>query len=146
MGRMGYDSGVSRVPRRLLHSLESDLRVSFAVLFGSRAENMARPDSDWDVAVFLDPSLDAGAAFEFRRGLLAALSPDLDVDLVVLNEAPPLLAAKALTGQRLLVRDPSAFVRFFVKTLSMVEDDRHFARIHARARRARLREGRFGRP
>jgi predicted nucleotidyltransferase len=120
--------------------------VRFALLFGSRASGQARPASDWDLAVYLDDALSSEARFAFRRDLIAELRPAIAVDLIVLNDAPPLLAAAALRGERLLVRDPTAFARFFVKTLGLAEDDRHFARIHAAARRERLREGRFGRP
>ena len=134
------------VREQLRTQLGADRRVIFALLFGSRAWGRSRPDSDWDLAVYLDDTLDADARFAFRRDFLANLRPAIPVDVVVLNDAPPLLAAEALRGERLLVRDPTGFVRYFVKTLGLAEDDRHFARIHAAARRERLREGRFGRP
>ena len=42
---------------RIRDLVSSDPLVAFATLFGSRASGRARPDSDWDVAVFLDESL-----------------------------------------------------------------------------------------
>ena len=65
---------------------------------------------------------------------------------IVLNDAPPLLAHRALSGRRLLVRDKTALVRFFVKTMSMAEDDRFYSQIHLQAQLRRIEEGRFGRP
>jgi hypothetical protein len=53
---------------------------------------------------------------------------------------------RALCGRRLLVRDKRALVRFFVKTMSMAEDDRYYSQIHEQALHRRIREGRFGRP
>jgi hypothetical protein len=91
-------------------------------------------------------ALTSDARFAFRRDFVADLRPGILVDLVVLNDAPALLAAEALRGERLLVRDATAFVRYFVRMLGFVEDERYFARIHAAARRKRLREGSFGRP
>ena len=120
--------------------------VVFALLFGSRAGGRPRPDSDWDVAVYLRDDLTAEERFKIRLRLMA----DLDVlgraDIVILNEAPPLLAHRALQGQRLVVRDPAALVRFTVRATSLAEDARYWSEIHLQARLRRLQEGRFGRP
>lgn len=64
--------------------------VSFALLFGSRAGTTARPDSDWDVAIHLDPGLDERRRFEIRRQLSGELAGAARVDVVVLNDVPPL--------------------------------------------------------
>jgi len=120
--------------------------VIFATLFGSRAEGRARPDSDWDVAVFVEPAQDAGGRLAVARRIVARLAPAIDVQVVLLNEAPTLLALRALQGETLLVRDSAAWVRFYVRTCGDAEDARYYARIHERAMRQRLREGRFGRP
>jgi predicted nucleotidyltransferase len=128
------------------HALCEEPSVQFALLFGSRAGKRARPDSDWDLAVYLDPRLSERERFDLRRRLGATLAPALDVDPVVLNDAPPLLAKRALGGRPLLMRDRSAFVRFFVHALGQAEDQSYFDALHARARRERLERGAFGRP
>jgi hypothetical protein len=66
--------------------------------------------------------------------------------LVVLNDAPPLLGQRALQGQRVLVEDPVAYVRFFVRTDAAAGDERYWRQIHMDACKRRLEEGRFGRP
>lgn len=134
-------------PPDILHRrLEAVDEILFAYLFGSRAGGRPRPDSDWDVAVFLDPALSARERFDIRRRLTVDLEDLGRVDVVVLNDAPPLLAHRALSGRRLVVRDKTALVRFFVKTMSMAEDDRYFSQIHQQAQLRRIEEGRFGRP
>jgi predicted nucleotidyltransferase len=120
--------------------------VVFAVLFGSRGRGTERPDSDWDVGVLLDPHLDDAERFRIRRQLIAALEPSERTDVVVLNDAPPLLAHRALQGRVLYVGDRAQYVRFFVRTMAEAEDASYWNRVHARARQRRLEEGRFGRP
>lgn len=140
---------LSQVPSGALATIQSrlaaDPSVLFAILFGSRASGSPRADSDWDLAVFLDPSLDGPHRASKRAHLIAELDPEYRVDLVVLNDAPPFLAHRALCGERLFVRDQSAYVRFFVHTLALAFDESHWNEIHERARRRRLAEGSFGR-
>lgn len=131
---------------RIVEALVARPEVVFAVLFGSRANDRARPDSDWDIAVFLDEALDASSRFRVRRELAAALEPDITVDVVVLNDAPPLLAHRGLTGDLLVDRDRAQYVRFFVRTLGASHDEAYARRIHADARRERLIAGSHGRP
>jgi predicted nucleotidyltransferase len=131
--------------------LERRSEVLFALLFGSRArrERPPRPGADWDVGVFLSESLGARERFDLRRRLLADLEEVAgagNVDLVVLNEVSPLLGHRALQGERLVVRDEIAYVRYFVRTLAASGDEAFYRDLHRRARRARLGEGTFGRP
>lgn len=120
--------------------------ILFALLFGSVAHGSQRPDSDLDVGVYADHSLTARQRFDLRLSVAAALEDLGKPDVVVLNDAPPLLAHRALQGKLVVTRDRQAYVRFFVRTVSMSEDERHFRTIFARARQARVSERRFGRP
>jgi predicted nucleotidyltransferase len=120
--------------------------VRFALLFGSRASGRARADSDWDVAIHLDPALERDERARVRARLIAALEPRDRVDVVLLEEAPALLGHRALQGRILLMRDRELYSRFFVRTLALAGDEAHWNELHARARRRRLEEGRFGRP
>ena len=126
--------------------LEAFPEVLFALLFGSRAERTARPDSDLDLALFLPPAMAARERLDRRLRIAAALEDLGPADVVVLNDAPPLLAHRALRGVTVLMRDRKAYVRFFVRTLAEAEDERYWREIHRRARLERLKEGRFGRP
>lgn len=120
--------------------------VLFAFIFGSRARGTPRPDSDLDVAVFLDPNMTSKERWDTRLRLHAELEDLGPVDVVVLNDAPPLLAHRALMGEPVEIRDRTAYVRFFVQTMGLAEDDRYFQEVHRAARLRRLQEGRFGRP
>lgn len=120
--------------------------VTFALLFGSRVSGRPRPDSDWDVAVYLDPGLDARQRFALRCRLAAELEDLGPIDLVVLNDATGLLGDRALRGEKLLVRDRAALVRYTVRTLGRADDERYWLDIHSRGMRRRIEEGTFGRP
>ncbi|MFO1162541.1 MAG: nucleotidyltransferase domain-containing protein [Reyranellaceae bacterium] len=71
---MSPDIGLAREYKRRVVDAFHD-RVAKVVLFGSRARGDARPDSDWDIAVFLKdaPTLD-------DRYRLTDLGTDLLVD------------------------------------------------------------------
>jgi predicted nucleotidyltransferase len=85
-----------------------------AYLFGSQAEGRAHRESDVDVGVLL-PRGEAGDArerFDARVELTSYLIGELhrnDVDVVVLNDAPPQFARRIVTGGRRILRnDPAA--------------------------------------
>ncbi len=61
-------------------------RIERVVLYGSRARGDARPDSDYDVAVFLRDPIDFG--LESQR--LAAIETDILLDTGALIGAMPL--------------------------------------------------------
>ena len=126
--------------------LEAEADIKFALLFGSVARGEQGPNSDLDVGVYVDERLAARERFDVRLSVAAALEDLGQPDVIVLNDAPPLLAHRALQGKPILTRDKRAYVQFFVRTLALAEDERYFRAIFARARRGRVREGRFGRP
>lgn len=130
---------------RITAELVAEPAVRFALLYGSRAEGRPRPNSDWDVAVYLDPMLDSRGRLQVRLRLSAALAPELDLDCAVLNDAPALLAHRALRGRVLMKRDASAYVRFFVRTLAAAQDERYYRELHRAARARRLEGGTYGR-
>ncbi len=138
------ESSIGR--QRIARALEQTPGVLFATLFGSRVSDRPRADSDWDVAIFLDEGLDAPEREAISARLIAALEPTTAVDVVILNDAPALLARRALDGDPIVVSDRRAWVRFFVNTLAAAGDEAYWRRLHADARERRLAEGRFGRP
>ncbi|CAN5330736.1 hypothetical protein BH23ACT9_BH23ACT9_34470 [soil metagenome] len=88
----------------LLRRTLRDHGVVFALLFGSRVDGSAGPDSDIDVAVWAPAPLDVWQL----GGDLADV-----VDLVDLRTAPDGLAGRiAMTGVVLLDEDPPARIRW----------------------------------
>jgi predicted nucleotidyltransferase len=97
--------------KELQRALEADERVTYAILFGSSARGSRREESDLDVAIGLAPGARLGA-----RELGALISTleraaGHEVDLVLLDEAPPAVAYRVFRdGSPLLVRDRAALV------------------------------------
>ena len=107
---------LSSIAARLGDFFESrpELPVVSAYLFGSHAEGRAHRESDVDVAVLLDWKAcpHRGGRSELRVTLTSELIAALhhnEVDLVVLNDAPPLLGRRIVTeGRRVFCREPAA--------------------------------------
>jgi predicted nucleotidyltransferase len=96
---------------RLRSLLESEPRIAYALLFGSRARQRVNVHSDTDVAV----ALTRGASLSVREigDLVSRLETVAGgpVDLVLLDEAPPGLAYRIFRdGRVLLERDRKALV------------------------------------
>lgn len=97
---------------------QSRFGVVSAYLFGSHGAGRAHRESDIDVAVLLDwrrhPSREE--RFEARVRLGSELIDALDsneVDVVILNDAPPLLGRRVVTeGRRVFLADPEADLRY----------------------------------
>ena len=94
---------------RLVRALEPRGEVLEAYLFGSHATGLAQPHSDIDVAVYVDAPQTAGAAYGYAAELTAHLMAALrsnEIDVVILNQAPPVLYHRVLRdGRRILARD-----------------------------------------
>ena len=100
--------------------------IQAAYIFGSVAQGRARPDSDLDIAVLLDRPIPDARALRYRLKLAGDLGAALhrnDVQLVILNDAPPLLAHRVLSrGVLVFERARVARVRFHVETARRYED------------------------
>ena len=90
--------------------------------FGSAQDGTVDPGSDVDIAVLFEsaPSLDTQIA------LLAELQEALqfeDIDLVVLNDANPILRFEAISGRPLFCRDLERRAGFASLTAREYEDE-----------------------
>lgn len=101
--------------------LFADTPVVLAYLFGSRAKGRVHSRSDVDVAVLLDEGLSPVEQGQWQLELISRLTDALhtdDIDLVILNRAPPFLRHQVIKArQRLYVRDEDERVRFEVETM-----------------------------
>ena len=125
---------------RLRDALRDVPGLASGYLFGSVALGREHRQSDVDVAVLVDRRTYPTPAdrFELRLTLLATLRPatSRDIDLVVLNDAPPQLARRIMTeGRRLLELDPDLDRAHLRVVLSRAADIEPFLR---RARAIKL--------
>ncbi len=134
---------------RLKASLEGRPEVLEAYLFGSRARGDDGPHSDLDVAVTLAKGTAPEPPFGHAARLAADLMADLGesrVDVVVLNDAPPLLYHRVLRdGVRVLSRDLPATTTREGRALSRYCDYVPQVALIDAAHGARIARGAFGR-
>lgn len=103
--------------------------VLAALVFGSAAAGRLRPDSDLDIAVLFPAQAvpDALAAVELRERLTQFASRD--VDLVVLNQAPPILAFQAIKNGRIIAcHDQHAYQCYVMRLISEYADFKRIRR------------------
>jgi predicted nucleotidyltransferase len=131
--------------------LESYFRqypITLVYLFGSRGAGRARADSDIDIAVLLKETPGSEGRASLKMDLLDGLSRlyrSDQIDLVILNEAPPLLAHEVLQkGILLYCTDEDVRIEFQVRTVREYEDTAQLRKIQFEAMITRLKQGTFG--
>lgn len=145
----------SRVPpvdaaarRRLASALDREGVVA-AMLIGSQARGEAGPLSDVDVAVWHEPGLDPSPRLRLQLDLIKAAEGALgtdEIDIVMLNRAPPLMRQRAIRDAvRLVERDPDERVRLETRAILDYCDTAPLRAVLGRALRRRIEEGTFGR-
>ncbi len=122
-------------------ALEPMPQVVAALLFGSRARGSARDDSDVDVAILLRAAPRDEGRYRVVRELLDAFYGHVSseqLDLVLLNDAPPALAFQVLKhGTMVVCRDDVAMHRFRVRTYRVHADYEPVERLFRRVTRER---------
>jgi len=135
---------VDRAALSTFFAAQADVRLAY--LFGSQARGTPGPLSDVDLAVVLDPP---GVAHGARRDDLNARLMEVlgrnDVDLVLADQAPPLLRHRIARGICLYARVPVEAARFAVDALRRYEDTRPLRAAAAAAQDRRLALGQFAR-
>ena len=128
--------------------LEPHVEIQEAYLFGSWARGEAEPHSDIDVAVYVDASCVPESTFGYAAELTTELSAALGsnaIDLVLLNDAPPVLYHRVLRdGFRIFSRDLSATTSREGHALSRYCDYGPQLEKIDQAHQRRLRRGEFG--
>lgn len=120
---------VSRDPlNKLRDLLAATTGLEFAVLVGSRADNRARPDSDWDIALqwrSVTPWMQrVGDQETLRRQIADTLGTSADhIDLIdLLNVNLAMRANVAENGRALKGEDTLAWAHFLTRTWRELED------------------------
>lgn len=135
---------------RLNTYLASRAEVLFAYVFGSTARGDDRPDSDVDVAVFIDPRMVDSLPASYRSIILAGLISCLgrnDIDLVLLNVAPTVLSHRVLRDGRLLLsRNEAQRVEFAERVMRNYFDTAYLRRLWQESIARSVKDGTFGKP
>lgn len=118
-------------------SKRSDVIMAF--VFGSRAKGEAVKISDWDIAVYFKPLSDIIERENDRDypeedkiwgDLIEILETD-NVDLIVLNRAPANIAASAINGFSLVIKDRKLYLEFMLAVTREAEDFRQTSKEYA---------------
>jgi predicted nucleotidyltransferase len=121
--------------------------VALAYLFGSQAEGKAGPLSDVDVAVLLGAQVERKQWLQVQLDLIGALVGLFhrgDVDVVILNEATPVLAHEVVQSGRVVYEtDPGTRVDFELSVLRRYVDTAPLRRLQDRRLLERVEEYRL---
>ena len=95
------DAGVlTGVESEIICKAVAPINPAAVYLFGSRVAGKQRADSDYDIAILAQRPVSASSRYALQTELARRLGQD--VDLVVLNDASPIVARQVLTRGRLL--------------------------------------------
>ena len=129
----------------ITETLKGRLEVTLAYLFGSWAKGTARENSDIDIAVLIDGAPGKTCRGSVQLELISELADDR-VDLVILNDASPLLQHQVLKhGVKLFSRDRAKQVDYVYRAITRYLDTIHLRRVQDGIMHRHIKEGRFGR-
>jgi len=107
--------------KKLLEYLPVQHDILITFVFGSFASGDMTAMSDLDIAILFDGKIDFFRVESIREELTDLLG--IDVDIVVLNTAAPVIKMQILKKGRLLyVRERRAYNEFFVTTVKEYDD------------------------
>ena len=119
--------------------------IAAAYVFGSVASGRTRPGSDIDVAFLLDSEAAKRRPLKYRTDLVVDAGAALEtfnVDVVLLNDAPPALAHNVLTkGKLVFERSRSSRIAFQVRNLNRFMDLVPLHQVHLQYLKKRYDKG-----
>jgi predicted nucleotidyltransferase len=101
---------------------EATPKVIAAWAFGSAQNGQISVGSDADIGVLMESSPSLDEQIDLLAKLQAALQFE-DIDLVILNEANPILRFEAISGRPLFCRDAGRRAEFASLTAREYEDE-----------------------
>jgi predicted nucleotidyltransferase len=138
---------LASIERVVIPFLESRRDVLAAYIFGSIVTGRARHDSDVDIAVLVSDKVMRRDSFQYRLGMMTELMRILkrdDVDLILLNKAPSLLAHRVLKkGKLIFERSASARVAFQVRTVNRYLDSQPMRNLYLAYLKKHARKGKI---
>jgi predicted nucleotidyltransferase len=117
--------------RELMRYFEERTDIAFAFLYGSHARGTATRHSDVDIALYFSPlpgvfDYQSDVEFPAEHEIWANVEQILkgEVELLVLNRASPNIAASALRGTPLCIKDWSLYIDFLLHATAEAEEYR----------------------
>ncbi len=107
--------------------------IILAYLFGSTARGDTGRLSDVDIAVLLDEKISKKDRFDLELKLICEITTLIKknkIDLIVLNEAPLLLAYNIIKNRIILKSSETERVKFETNILSIYIDEKYYIKRH----------------
>lgn len=134
-------SDISDKIKAISEALARRPEVDFAYLFGSQVLGQGGKMSDIDIAVYVDVSDDRLTYHLKLLERLQCLVGGLPVDLVLLNDAPPLLRFEVINHGLVLKENKEKRVIFESRVLSEYMDTEHLRKTQAMYLKEQLLQG-----
>lgn len=113
---------VFEVTKNIKNILSKCNDVLLVFLFGSVAKGFSAPYSDIDIAILFCHDVDFYRISSIKEDLSKRFN-NITVDIVVLNNASPIIKMQALRNGTLLINKvPSVYNEFFVNTIIEYDD------------------------
>jgi hypothetical protein len=138
--------GSKELETKLNEFFSGEVRIVVAYLFGSTARGEASCLSDIDIAVLFDDALTKKEAFDLQLKLIVDLGDLLktkNVDLIVLNDSPLLLAFNIIRDGIILKSDEKKRVTFETRIMSRYYDEQYYIERHMKRTIERMSKGRL---
>lgn len=138
--------GLKELEMKLNEFFSGEDRIAVAYLFGSTARGEANCLSDIDIAVLFDDTLTKKEVFDLQLRLIVDLGDLLktkNVDLVVLNDSPLLLAFNIIRDGIILKSDEKKRVHFETRVMSRYYDEQYYIERHMKRTIERMAKGRL---
>jgi len=133
---------------KLAKVLEKDPDIIAVYVFGSYTTGNIGPLSDVDIAVLIDQKISASSYFDKRLDLFAKVSGILqtdELDIVILNEAPLILAHRIFKfGKLLFSKDDLQRIRFQASAVDKYMDGAPLRKQSYNLLLKRIKEDKFG--
>ena len=109
--------------KKLIDALQADKEICVAIFFGSEAQKMANPESDIDIALLNNAWKKPSGIdlMQFQQNLTDLMQQQ--VDIVVLNDASPIIAMQAIkNGIPLFIRNQKEYQKFEITLITDYAD------------------------
>ncbi|MCZ7356816.1 MAG: nucleotidyltransferase domain-containing protein [Candidatus Methanoperedens sp.] len=143
LAKTNYRVFMIQYEKELTEYFSSKDSIKLAYLFGSTVRGDTGRLSDVDIGVLLDEKLSKKDRFDLELKLIseiAVLIKKNKIDLVVLNDAPLLLAHNIIKDGIILKSNEIDRVKFETKILSMYMDQKYYINRHTEETLKRIAE------